>query len=221
MLTFYYHPLSPIARRVWLALLEKNIPFQPVIVDLSKGAQNQPEFLALNPFHHVPVVVDNGLRLIESIAILDYLESRYPHPTLSPQSAQELGRMKMLQMVIANELVTKSPLVANAAVKPLTSEVTQQIETVWQFLSHELDDNSYFGGDSLNLADIVAGATIPLFCRLGISLESYPNLEHWHQRIINRPAWQETEPREEDFKQWLRWIQIVIKRHQRQLQQQN
>ena len=77
MLTFYYHPLSPVARRVWLALLEKQIPFHPVLVDL-RGEQNQPEFLALNPFHHVPVIVENDLRLIESLAILDYLEKRYP-----------------------------------------------------------------------------------------------------------------------------------------------
>ncbi|NES84052.1 MAG: glutathione S-transferase family protein [Moorea sp. SIO2B7] len=214
MLTFYYHPLSPIARRVWLALLEKKISFQPVLVDLRKE-QYQSEFLALNPFHHVPVIVDNDLKLIESLAILDYLEYQYPSPSLSPQSARELGRMKMIQMVTTNELIPKLPLVANAAVKPLTSEVIEQINTVFQFLSNELDDHSYFGGDTLNLADIVTGATIPLFCRLGISLESYSNLESWHQRIIIREAWQKTEPNEEDLKNWQRWIQLIIKRHQR------
>lgn len=57
MLTFYYHPLSPVARRVWLFLLEKEIPFHPVVVDL-RQEQFTPEFLTLNPFHHVPVIVD-------------------------------------------------------------------------------------------------------------------------------------------------------------------
>ena len=51
MLKFYYHPLSPIARRVWLALLEKDITFEPVLVDL-KAREN----LAINRrFQHISV----------------------------------------------------------------------------------------------------------------------------------------------------------------------
>ena len=54
MLKFYYHPLSPIARRVWLALLEKEIAFEPVFVDLKNRENLKRDYLALNPFHHVP-----------------------------------------------------------------------------------------------------------------------------------------------------------------------
>ncbi len=82
MLKFYYHPLSPIARRVWLALLEKKIPFESFIVDLKNDEQHHPNYLQLNPFHHVPVIIDDNFRLIESLAILDYLESKYPTPSL-------------------------------------------------------------------------------------------------------------------------------------------
>ena len=88
MLKFYYHPLSPLARRVWIALLEKNIAFEPIIVNLKEGEQFQPEFLKLNPFHHVPVIIDNSFRVIESLAILDYLEAKYPTPALLPRDAQ-------------------------------------------------------------------------------------------------------------------------------------
>ena len=73
MLTFYYHPLRPLLEQVWIALLERRIPFEPALVDL-RGEQHQPDFLALNPFHHVPVIVDDGFRVVESLAILDYLE---------------------------------------------------------------------------------------------------------------------------------------------------
>ncbi len=83
MLKFYYHPLSPISRRVLICLLEKSIEFEPVIVQLNLKEQFQPEFLALNPFHHVPVLVDGDVKLIESIAILDYLDARYPTPRMS------------------------------------------------------------------------------------------------------------------------------------------
>jgi len=233
MLTFYYHPLSPVARRVWLALLEKQIPFHPVFVDL-RGEQNQPEFLALNPFHHVPVIVENDqrssagsrlqvgstddLRLIESLAILDYLEKRYPEITLSPHSASEFAKMRMVQMVTTNELMPKLPLVANAEVQPLTTEQETDLNTGLGFLEAQLAENNYFGGDTLNLADIVVGATVPLLFRLGVAANSYPRLQAWQEKLSTREAWQQTEPNAEDFAQWKRYIQITIKRYQRQKQ---
>jgi glutathione S-transferase len=217
MLTFYYHPLSPVARRVWLALLEKQIPFHPVLVDL-RGEQNQPEFLALNPFHHVPVIVENDLRLIESLAILDYLEKRYPEITLSPHSAPEFAKMRMVQMVTTNELMPKLPLVANAEVQPLTTEQETDLNTGLGFLEAQLTENHYFGGDTLNLADIVVGATVPLLFRLGVAADPYPRLQAWQQKLSTREAWQQTEPNAEDFAQWKRYIQITIKRYQRQKQ---
>ncbi|MEL6788888.1 MAG: glutathione S-transferase family protein, partial [Cyanobacteria bacterium J06607_15] len=78
MLQFYYHPLSPLSRRVWIALLEKQIQFEPVVISLADGEQFKPDFLNISPFHHVPVIIDDGLRVLESLAILDYLESKYP-----------------------------------------------------------------------------------------------------------------------------------------------
>lgn len=219
MLTFYYHPLSPIARRVWLALLEKGIPFEPVLVDLSKNEQLQPEFLALNPFHHVPAITDDGFRLIESLAILDYLESKYPTPTLLPQSTEETATMRMLQMVTVNELVPKLPKLINVDNVPLSNEVIEQLDTALTFLDRHLSDRTYFGGDVLTLADIVAGATVPLFCRLGMAIEPYPALTRWCQQITSREAWQATEPNNTDFNNWKHWIQrrmrITMKRQER------
>lgn len=48
MLKFYYHPLSPVARRVWLALLEKELPFEQILVNLAKGEQRTSSYLDLN-----------------------------------------------------------------------------------------------------------------------------------------------------------------------------
>ena len=95
MLTFYYHPLSPISRRVWLALLEKEIDFNPVVIDLPNKEHLQPEFLALNPFHHVPVIQEGDFRLIESLAILDYLELTYPQPALMPLLPDAIATTKI------------------------------------------------------------------------------------------------------------------------------
>ncbi len=223
MLKFYYHPLSPIARRVWLALLEKEIPFEPVVVDL-RGKQFEADFLALSPFHHVPVVVHEDLRLIESLAILDYLEHRFPQVSLTPSSAASIARMRMVQMVVTNELVPKLVAVANAEHQPLSVEVNRHLETCFQFLEEQLGDGDYFGDDGaasakenrLNLADILTGATVPLFSRLGLSLQPYKSLCRWQSRISERPAWQLTTPSDPDLQQWQRWIQLQVKRRQRQ-----
>ena len=73
MLKLYYTPLSLNARRVWVALLEKQIAFEAIELNLD-GDQFGPDFLAINPFHRIPVLIDGDLTLVESLAILDYLQ---------------------------------------------------------------------------------------------------------------------------------------------------
>jgi glutathione S-transferase len=61
-----------------------------VAIKLDKGEQFQPEFVAINPFQKVPALVDDGLNIVESLAILDYLEAKYPTPAMLPAQAQDL-----------------------------------------------------------------------------------------------------------------------------------
>ena len=211
MLKFYYHPLSPISRRVWLLLLEKQISYQPIEVNLGNGQQLEPEFLTINPFHHVPVIVDGDFRVIESLVILDYLELCYPNLAFMPTEIQEITKMRMVQQVAVNELMPNLMAVINGQ-QPLSDTQQTRLATAWQFLDNELQGKTYFGGDRLNLGDVVAGATIPLFHRLGVSLQDYPCLDAWRQRISDRPAWQQTQPDESNFQRWQKWVQLQIKR---------
>jgi glutathione S-transferase len=121
--------------------------------------------------------------------------------------------MRMVQMVITNEAVPKLPLLA--AMETPDDAIVQSIQPILVFLTEQLGEQLLFGGDRLNLADIVAGATVPLLCRLGISLASYPTLDAWHQRLAVRSAWQQTEPSEEDFARWRRYITLLMKRKQK------
>jgi len=83
----YWHPFSIMPWRVRIALHEKSIAYEEVRVDVYTSAQRSAEFLRLNPFGQIPVLEDGDLVIAESIAILEYLEERYPSPRLMPLDA--------------------------------------------------------------------------------------------------------------------------------------
>jgi glutathione S-transferase len=212
MLTFYYHPLSPIARRVWICLLEKQIPFTGEIVQLQHQEQLEPEFLTLNPFHHVPVLVDQDVRLIESIAILDYLDRAYPTPVMTPDSPAALGKMRMVQMAIVNELMPVFvAIVAAKGQLPADHPKAEALKTVCSFLQDQLGDCPYFGGEEINLADCVAGVSLPLLRRLGVDFNVHTQLNQWMDRLYTRSSWQQTEPPDDAFERWRRYVQLRVK----------
>ena len=205
MLKFYYHPLSPLSRRVWIALLEKEIPFTSVIINLKDGEQFKPEFLALNPFHHVPVIVDDGLRVLESLAILDYLESKYPQNPLLPVDSSRLAKVRMAQMVANNELSSLViPLISETDGSPQLAKTKRKITRILQFFAELLADDHYFGGDTISLGDIIVGNAVILINKLGFDLSQNQKIEEWSDRLMEREAWQQTQPNNEQvaiFKQ--------------------
>jgi glutathione S-transferase len=77
-ITFYWGSGSPPSWRVMLALEHKGIPYESRLLSFDAGDHKKPEHLALNPRGKVPVIVDDGFALYESVAILEYLDARYP-----------------------------------------------------------------------------------------------------------------------------------------------
>ncbi|AUS99616.1 glutathione S-transferase [Nostoc sp. CENA543] len=217
MLKFYYAPLSPNARRVWITLLEKGIDFEAILLKLN-GDQLQSEFLQLNPFHHIPVIVDDGFRVIESLAILDYLESKYPTPTLLPSDSQALAKVRMLQMVTANELFPKTiPLICESPDSSQFVQAVKHINTVLQFFTEIIGDRPFFVGEQLTLADIVAGTVLPFLPNLGVGLNDYPQLQNWCEHIQQRPAWQKTQLSDADFEEFQRRVRFLVRLHRREM----
>ena len=82
-LTFYYASGSPYAWRVWLALEHKQVAYELKTMSFSAGELRTPEFLAINPRHRVPALVDGNFSLYESAAILEYLDEKYPNPPVA------------------------------------------------------------------------------------------------------------------------------------------
>jgi len=197
LLKLYHNPLSTNSRRVWIALLEKEIEFELVPLKLN-GDQFQPDFLAISPFHHVPVLADGDFHLIETLAILDYLEAKYPAIALLPQDAKDLAIARMVQMVTVNELTpAMSPFVrqtfGGAGDAEKLEKGRQQVAAVLQFFEELLGDKAFFGSSAITLADVVAGVSVPWLPELGVSLDNYPKLQAWSERLNSRPSWQQTQ----------------------------
>ena len=212
MLQFYYNSLSPLSRRVWIALLEKKIPFTPITVNLNEKEQFKPNFLALNPFHHVPVIVDDGLRVIESLAILDYLESKYPHPSLLPNEPSQLAKARMAQMVSNNEMSSLViPLMTETEESVKLKQTKRKISRILNFFTALLAEDAYFGGENLSLGDIVAGNAIILISKLNFDVAQVETINQWCDRLMQREAWQLTQPKDEQIEIFKQTVQELVR----------
>lgn len=214
MLQFYYNPVSANARRVWVTLLEKNLPFEPVLVKLD-GDHLQEDFTALNPLQRVPVLVDGDLKIIESLAILDYLEAQYPKPALMPTDPAAIATVRMVELTAVNDLQPLTiPLtgkfVGLSVEEHKLNAARQRILQIFQFYDSLLTGRSYFVQEQLTLADIVAGTLVPSLGHMDFTLEDYPHLHNWAQRLGQRASWQQTELQPEQIEAALPNIRKIL-----------
>ncbi|MCJ8279384.1 MAG: glutathione S-transferase family protein [Rivularia sp. ALOHA_DT_140] len=211
MLKFYYNPISVNARRVWVALLEKQISFESIKVNLD-GDQFNDNFTAINPLGRIPAILDNGLRVVESLAILDYLEAKYPTPSLIPSEPSSVAIVRMIQTITVVELQPATipltrPLVGLEVDKRKLEAAQKQVTIILQFLEELLGEQTYFVGEEFTLAEVVAGTLLP-----SLPLEDYPHLKAWSERLIQRESWQQTEASPEVIKAALPNIRDILER---------
>ena len=205
MLKLYYSRLSINARRVRVTLLEKNIEFEPILLKLN-GDQFQPDFLKLNPFHHIPVLVDEDFSIFESLAILDYLEAKYPDPGFIPTDARDLAQVRMIELITVNELPPASIILMKEMLEVAVEEqkieqAKKSIAIALQYFEDRLQNRLYFIQDRLTYADIVAGTAVAAIPNLGISLKPYPQVTAWIENLNQRASWQQTAPSPKEIEQ--------------------
>ena len=200
----YHTPISANSSRVRVAILEKNLDFELVEIHLD-GDHLEPEFVAMNPFHRVPVLIDGDFTVVESLAILDYLEAKYPEPAMLPKDPKDLAVVRMVQLVTVNEL--------GPALYPLSSErmgwgipepqaiekAKEKVDSVLTFFEGLLDDHPFFGSNHVTLADCVVVTIVPLLSWVDVSIDGYPKIQAWCDRLISRPSWQQIQFTEADL----------------------
>ena len=193
MLKFYFHP-TPNPIKAALLLEELQTPYELVAVDTLKGQQHAPEFLAINPNGKVPALVDDGVRVFDSHAILLHLAEK--HGKFLPASAA--GRAEMLSwlMFVASGL---SPFSGQAAhflhyapeVLPYArNRYEKEVARHYRVLDQRLAVSPYLAGDEYTIADMALwGWGISAGYIFGeAGLRDYPHVQRLLDEISARPA---------------------------------
>ena len=192
MLRLYFHPESPYARRVHIALLEKGIDFEPVVLDMAARAHRAPEYLALNPYGRVPTIDDDGFVLYESAAILQYVEATRPVPALAPADARGRALVDMhlrlcdLQMARPMGIIifAKRYLPEERWDRAAMAKAKADIEKHLAIVEKTLGDRPFLVEDAYTLADI---AYTPFLQFLPLmEIEPPPRVDAWRTRLLER-----------------------------------
>jgi glutathione S-transferase len=158
----HYNALSTFSRRVLIALAEKQIPHELVVVDMAARQHRQQPYLSLNPYGRVPTLEEDGFVLFESTAILNYLEAIRPAPPLVPADAQGRAQVDMHMKLCDLQLTRYSGTIIfpkrflpkerwNAAAM---AEAKAEIEKHLAILDKHLADKTYLVGEQFSLADV-------------------------------------------------------------------
>jgi maleylacetoacetate isomerase len=105
VIQLYTYFRSSAAFRVRIALNLKGLAYSPQFVHLARGEHTRPEYARVNPQALVPtLVLEDGARLTQSLAILEYLEERHPQPALLPADPLGRARVRSLALLVACEI---------------------------------------------------------------------------------------------------------------------
>lgn len=211
-LEIYWGAGSPYAWRVLLAAEIKRIPYESKLLEFSKGDLKTPQFLAISPRGKVPAIRDGDFTLAESLAILAYLDRKYPDPPIFGKTPEEAGRIAVA--IAEFESYVREPVaLVNRWVfgdKPKTPEVddarTKVVAEVERFETR-LGKGPWLVGTTPTAADIAWFPTMRGFIRGGVRNEAratemglfplatkFPNIGAWIERVEALPGYDKTFP---------------------------
>jgi glutathione S-transferase len=207
---FYHGHGSPFSWRVWLALEQKKIPYTLKILSFQNNETQKPEFVAINPRHQVPTIVDDGFALWESTVILEYLDERFATgDKLYPGDAKNRALVRRLAREAEEYLYREgiSPIVDELFWKGETPADKDVVEKGRERVRDELAyfDKAFRGpyvmGDAITAADLVLYPSIAYCKRITFrkpesKLEELipAKLAQWAKRVEAQPYFDKTYP---------------------------
>ena len=177
---------SSTSYRVRIALNLKGVDYERTPIDLLQGRQGQADYRALNPQGLVPTLEIDGLRITQSLAIIDYLEATRPEPPLLPADPADAAHVRSLALIVSCDI---HPLNNLRVLKYLSGPLGQDEETRNAWYSHWVSEGlaaleaaaapragSFMFGDAPTLADVCLVPQLFNARRFNVPLDAYPTL---------------------------------------------
>ncbi len=191
-LKLYRHLLSGHAHRAELFLSILGLDAEIIDIDVMQGEQKYPEFLKKNIFGQVPVLEDEGVTIADSNAILVYLAGQYDHQhTWLPNNSVQAAEVQRFLSIAAGPVASGPAAARLANVFNAKLDHAKAIETAHNTLTimnNHLEGRYWLAGDHPTIADLSNYAYIAHAPEGNVSLQDYPNLRAWLQRIEALPG---------------------------------
>lgn len=208
---FYHGHGSPFSWRVWLALEYLKVPYELKVLSFANKDTTKPEFVAINPRHQVPTIVDDDFTLWESIPILEYLDERYgvdAATRLYPGTDAERARIRRLVKEVEGYL-------RGAGIRPIVNEYFEEgrtpdaavISKAREVIAAELRyferemKGRFLCGDTPCAADFVLAVEVSYINRIqfrkpesSLGEVLTPGIKAWHERMTKLPFFDKTFP---------------------------
>lgn len=195
----YDFPFAPNPTKVNLYLAEKGIDLPHQTIDIVKGEQNSPEFLAINPLGALPVLeLDDGSHLCESLAIIEYLEELHPEPPMIGTTPLERARVREIERTIdmgvllrAARIVhnRRSPLPGFAGIPAVAERELERWPKALRVVDDRIGGQPFVAGDHPTIADCTLFAGLRFGSLGGLEVgPEYTHLFRWHEAFKQRPS---------------------------------
>jgi glutathione S-transferase len=193
MMQLYWAPRSRSFSALWL-MEEAGKPYERVLIDISKGAQKSPEYLAINPMGKVPALKDGDATLAEAAAICTYVAERYPDSKLAPPLGDRLRARYLYWLFFTPSCI--EPAMVQLATKIEMNPVAAgwgDAQRVFDVLDTALAKGPWILGEGFSAADIAIGSALNFAVRLFKMVPTRPSFDSYIGRCMARPAFQRAE----------------------------
>jgi len=198
MIDLYYWT-TPNGHKLTIFLEEAALAYRLIPVDIGKGEQFKPEFLAISPNNKIPAIVDHApadggapIPVFESGAILLYLAEKIGRfLPAAPRGRLEVLQWLFWQMSGLGPFAGQTHhfrLYAPEKIPYAIDRYTKENSRLYAVLDLRLTGREFIAGDSYSIADIACYPWVQRYERQGMNLEDFPNVARWLRQLGARPA---------------------------------